>query len=133
MRVVGVYFATLVVFLGMDFVWLSSMLGRLYKPALGEFLAEKPNFPAAGVFYALYAVGIVALAVMPAREVGVLRATWMGALLGLVAYGTYDLTNMATLRNWSTTLTVADMAWGTVATAVAATVGCVVARSLIGR
>jgi len=82
-------------------------------------------------FYLLFAAGLVVLAVRPGLEAGSLRlATGNGAMLGLVAYATYDLTNQATLRNWTTALTLTDLAWGTLLSAIAATVGYLAARAV---
>lgn len=123
------YIATAAVFFGMDFVWLSLAHGPLYKARLGSLLLDKPNFPAAGGFYLLYVIGVVVFSVMPALAQGSwMRALWGGALLGLIAYGTYDMTNQATLVGWSPVITVVDMLWGTFATGVAATAGYFIVR-----
>ena len=115
------YVAALVSFCALDFVWLGLMGPRLYKARIGRLLLPQPDIPAAAAFYVLYAVGIVGLAVMPA---GSWRgALGRGALLGLVAYATYDLTNQATLAGWDSGLTLFDMAWGTIATGAAAAIG----------
>ena len=123
------YAATAGIFLAMDFVWLSLTHATLYKAKLGGLLLDKPNFTVAALFYLFYAVGVVIFAVLPALEQGSwLRALWAGALLGFIAYGAYDLTNMATLAGWSPTVTFVDMAWGTFATGVAATAAYHVTR-----
>jgi len=107
-----------------DFIWLSNAINFLYRPKLGGLLADKPVLWAAALFYVLYAVGLTVLVLRPAvAEGGVLTALWMGALLGLVAYGTYDLTNQATLKDWSLTVTVVDMAWGAFITGVVSAFG----------
>lgn len=122
MTIVYAYGATLVLFLAADFVWLSTMTARFYRPVLGDLLLAKPNMVAAAVFYLAYPMGLALFAVLPAvRGGGVAQAALWGALFGLFTYGTYDLTNQATLRNWSTTLTIVDMAWGTVLGGLAAT------------
>jgi uncharacterized membrane protein len=111
-------------FLAIDSVWLSQMASRFYRPALGEMLAEKPNLAAAAVFYVVYVTGIIVLAVLPAMDRGGLaRAAMLGAFVGFLAYGTYDLTNHATVRDWPLRLTLVDMAWGTVLTSLAACAG----------
>jgi uncharacterized membrane protein len=123
LKYVIAYAATAVVFFGLDFVWLSRMLG-FYRSEMGGLLLEQPKLGFAAGFYALYVVGIVALVVVPALGGGGWGQTLlMGALLGLVAYGTYDMTNMSTLKGWSLNLALVDMAWGTFVTAVAATAG----------
>ena len=116
------YVVTAIVFFAMDFVWLSFANGALYKPRLGALLLQTPNLSIAAGFYLLYVVGILAFAVFPAITQGDwTRAAWGGALLGLVAYGTYDVTNLATLVGWSAVVSIVDMAWGTLATGTAAT------------
>ncbi len=126
LKYVIAYVATAVVFFGLDFVWLSRMLG-FYRAEMGSLLLEQPKLGYAGAFYALYVVGIVALVVVPALSGGGWgQALAMGALLGLVAYGTYDMTNMSTLNGWSLKLALVDMAWGTFVTATAATAGYLV-------
>ena len=123
------YVASMIVFLGLDAVWLSLMGPRLYRPVLGDMLAQKLNAPAAIAFYVIYGLGVVVLAVAPAlRENAGGKAALSGAVLGFVAYATYDLTNQATLRVWSTRLTLADMAWGAALTALAAYAGFQAAR-----
>lgn len=108
----------------MDAIWLTLAVPRLYQPALGDLLAPQPNFAVAAVFYLLYLVGVVVFAVLPGVEANSLwRALGMGALLGLVAYGTYDFTNLSTLRNWPVGLSLIDVCWGVVLTGTAATVG----------
>lgn len=112
-------------FLAMDAVWLTVMTPRLYRPELGPVLRESFDLTAALLFYALYFVGMVGLAIAPALRVQrVSMAAANGALLGLVAYGTYDLTAQATLKGWTWKVTLADLAWGCVATAVACTLAC---------
>jgi uncharacterized membrane protein len=131
MKYVIAYVATLIVFVGVDFVWLANAGARLYRPVLGDMLLDKPNLAAAIVFYLLYAAGVVFFAVSAALRNGAWStAALNGAVLGLVAYATYDLTNQATLRNWSTTLTALDLGWGTALTAASATAGYFVTRAL---
>lgn len=116
-------------FLGCDAVWLSVMASRLYRPYLGEMLRADFDLAPAMAFYAIYFAGMLVFAVAPARAVGLWSAAaWRGALLGLVAYATYDLTNQATLRDWPVIITLADLCWGTVLTGFAATIGFIVAR-----
>ena len=122
--VVVAYITTLVVFLGLDFIWLTVMTPRLYQPDIGPLMAAQPNMVAAILFYGLFIVGLVVFAILPALERGGLRrAASLAALFGLLAYATYDLTNLATLRGFTVRLTVADMIWGAVVSAVAASAG----------
>lgn len=109
------YIAALLLFFLADMVWLGTMSSRLYKPTLGDILLSDVSMMPAIVFYLLYPVGLVVFAINPALKGGnMTTALAFGALFGLFTYGTYDLTNQATLRNWSTGLTLADMAWGCV-------------------
>jgi len=122
------WIATAIAFLGLDAIWLSNMAPRIYKPFIGEIMREGMNVGAAVAFYLIYVSGIVFFAVLPALEKGSLtKALINGAAMGLVAYATYDLTNQATLKVWDIRVTLADMAWGTVATAAAAAIAYTVA------
>ena len=124
-QIVIAYAATAVVFLALDAVWLTMMADRLYRPALGPLLLDKFEIAPAALFYLLYITGIVVFAVAPGLENGRWTTSLqLGALLGLVAYATYDLTNQATLRNWPWRVTLADLCWGTFVTGVAAAVAC---------
>jgi len=112
---------TALLFLAMDAVWLTLMAPRLYRPEIGTLLRSSFDLLPALLFYLLYVSGIVVLAVQPALEAArPLAAGWRGTLLGLVSYGAYDLTNQATLKGWSWRVTLADLAWGSIATGVAA-------------
>lgn len=122
------YVATFVAFISLDAVWLGTMSSRLYKPALGDLLANNVRLVPAVLFYLLYIGGVVAFAVLPSQKPSM--ALLRGAGLGLIAYATYDLTNQATLRRWPTYITVADLTWGMVATGVAAAVACAVCQAL---
>lgn len=123
------YLASGLAFAAIDAVWLTTMANRLYRPVIGPIMADKPDMGAAVAFYLIMIGGIVFLAVSPALKGGGLaQAALNGAVLGLVAYATYDLTNQAILSTWSVRMTVIDIAWGTVLTAVAASAGYLAAR-----
>lgn len=122
------YVATLLAFLLLDGLWLGVLMAPTYRELLGSLMLEKPLLVPAAVFYCLYVFGCVVFVVLPSLTWQ--RAARMGALLGLVAYGTYDLTNWATLRGWSVQVSLMDWAWGTFATALACTVGWGVAGRL---
>lgn len=123
-RYILAYVGTGITFAAFDAVWLTTMTDRFYKPLLGSLLAPVPDMRAAVVFYLISIFGTVFFAVHPALKTGSWhRATLNGAILGFVAYATYDLTNQATLAGWSTQMTVVDMGWGTVLTAASATGG----------
>ncbi|WP_252181393.1 DUF2177 family protein [Azospirillum sp. B4] len=124
LRLMAVYGATLVVFLALDAIWLTRMVG-FYRQVMGDMMAEQPRLAPAAVFYLLMVAGIVFFAVEPAlrSDAPLTNALVRGALFGLVSYATYDLTNHATLRLWSARLSAVDMAWGAVLTSLAAAAG----------
>lgn len=112
------YFLTLVILLGIDSVWLGLVAPKFYRSQIGHLMAEKANLLVAGLFYLLFVGVLVYFVVAPAVQSGEMRnALLRGALFGLVTYATYDLTNHATLRDWSSLVTVVDMIWGTLLTA----------------
>ncbi len=130
-KLAALYGITTIVFFAFDFVWLSTATSRLYKPMLGDLLAEKPLLGVAAVFYLVYVVGILVFAVMPGLQEGaVLGALWRGALFGFLAYATYDLSNLSTLRGWSWQISVIDMVWGTILNSVVAVAGFYAGRWL---
>ncbi|MDN5869980.1 MAG: DUF2177 family protein [Nitrococcus sp.] len=133
MKAYGIaYIATALVFLCVDTIWLTVAAQRLYRPLMENMLLEHFNLLPAVLFYLIYIAGIVVFAISPAFSTGRwVTATWHGALLGLLAYATYDLTNQATLRNWPVAVTIADLCWGTFLTAFAATAGYMIARTLV--
>jgi uncharacterized membrane protein len=117
------YGLTALVFLPLDFLWLRIVGQGFYRERLGDILADEFRLAPAVAFYLLYLVGVVIFAVQPALAAGSwLTALVYGALFGFFAYATYDLTNMATLRQWSWAVTVVDIAWGTVLTGFSAAV-----------
>lgn len=125
------YLATGIVFIAVDAVWLSLAAPRLYRPTLGPILADAVRPAPAVAFYLVYVLGVLLLAVLPAaREGGWARGLLNGALLGAMAYATYDLTNQATLKVWSTKITLLDIGWGAFVTALAATAGVLAVRWL---
>jgi uncharacterized membrane protein len=129
MRYLAAYGAAFVVFLGLDFVWLSVFAGGFYARELGPLLLPQGRLGPAAAFYLLYLVGVVVFVVAPALERGRwTRAAGLGALFGLVAYGAYDLTNLSTLKGFPAILAVVDLAWGATVTAVAASAGYAAGR-----
>ena len=125
------YGATLCVFLAIDALWLAVLMKPVYAAALGPLLADSPRWAPAVLFYLLYVAGLLVFAILPGLRARRGRtAAALGALLGLLAYGTYDLSNYATLRDWPLGLTAIDMAWGAVLSAVSATAGYLSASRL---
>jgi uncharacterized membrane protein len=109
------YLAALVTFVAADMVWLGTMAPRFYRPTLGDIAISGVNLPPAILFYAIYPIGVLIFAISPAlKSDSLITAAVYGALFGFFTYATYDLTNHATLRNWTLALTLVDMAWGTV-------------------
>jgi uncharacterized membrane protein len=120
MKWIAGYGAAGVAMLALDLLWLSFVAPAVYKPALGDLLADRVNITAAALFYAIYVMGVVVLGAQPGLKAQSMAAACLyGAALGFVAYATYDLTNLATLKLWSVKVTVIDIAWGTVMTALA--------------
>ena len=130
-KLLGLYGICVVTFFALDLTWLSVATKRIYQPRLGDLLAKQPKLGVAAAFYLLYVAGVVALAVVPGLGRGsVVAALWRGALLGLLAYATYDLTNLATVRDWPWQLSAIDMAWGTTVTSLVTVVGYLAGRWL---
>lgn len=118
-EILSPFFIALFIFLLIDIIWISLSVKFLYKPAFGELLNEKPVLWAAILFYIIYVFGLTLIIIKPAINYDSLtHALLMGAIFGLVAYGTYNLTNMAIIKNWSPKVVFIDMAWGTFLTSI---------------
>jgi uncharacterized membrane protein len=129
MKVIYLYFLTVPVFFGIDMIWLGFIAKGFYRNNLGHLLRSDVNWSAALIFYLLYIGGILIFATLPALEKKSLyQAVVLGGLFGFFAYATYDLTNMATLKDWPLNVVIVDIVWGIVLTA---SVGA--ASFLIGR
>ena len=125
--------ATAMAFIALDFVWLTLASPTIYKTEIGPLLLAQPKIGPALVFYGLYLVGVVVFVVRPALDSGKLAAAILaGVFYGVVAYATYDLTNLATLAGFTTKLAVIDMVWGGLATGVASGVGYLVGSRVKG-
>ena len=127
MKILLSYLAVAVSFVAIDMVWLSLMAERLYRPVLGDILKPRPELAPTAVFYLIYTIGLFGFVVWPAQQA---ESPLRALLFGCVKYATYDLTNQATLRNWSNLLSVADICWGSVLAAVSALIGYMVAQRL---
>ncbi|GGC58235.1 DUF2177 family protein [Undibacterium terreum] len=113
------------VFCGLDYLWLEHVAKDFYRSQLGDLLGHV-DMAAAALFYLIYIFGVVVFSVRPALKSGnFFKAMVYGALLGMVAYGTYDLSNLATIKGWSRQLALVDIVWGMFATSMAATTGFV--------
>jgi uncharacterized membrane protein len=118
MKLVYLYLLTLPVFFGIDMLWIGVLAKGFYRKNLGHLLRPDINWTAALIFYLLYIVGILIFATLPALEKQSLRqAVVLGALFGLFAYATYDLSNLATLKDWPVKIVFVDILWGMVLTA----------------
>ncbi len=118
------YLLTAVVFFAIDMTWLGFIAKDLYKKYLGGFLSDKVNWTAAIIFYLLFIIGIFYFAILPAIEKNsVAKAILSGALFGFFTYATYDLTNLATLKNWPLQIVFIDIIWGSVLTGLVSTAG----------
>jgi uncharacterized membrane protein len=109
------FFIALLVFFGIDMVWLVLVAKKFYQDHIGFLMKPDINWPAAIIFYLLFIIGLVIFVISPAIE----KRSWVhallyGALFGLITYATYDLTNLATLKDWPMLVTVVDLIWGTV-------------------
>jgi uncharacterized membrane protein len=118
------YVGTLVVMVVLDLLWLGVVAKPMYQQGIGHLMADQPVVPVALLFYALFGLGLVVFAVLPAGPApGWGKTVGMAALFGFMAYATYDLTNLATLKQWPLALSLVDMAWGTCVSAAAAAGG----------
>lgn len=118
MKVIYLYLLSIPVFFGLDMIWLGFVARGFYRNNLGHLLRPDVNWIAAIIFYLLYIIGILIFATMPALEKNSLRqAVLLGGLFGFFAYATYDLTNLATLKDWPFIVVLVDIAWGVVLTA----------------
>lgn len=133
MQIATAYFVSLTAFLLADYIWLSLVARKFYWDRLSHLLADQPNLMAAAGFYAVYVVGIVMFAILPAiRSDSATMAILNGAAFGFFAYATYDMTNYATLKNWPLSVVLVDVAWGTFLTGGTAIVGYLVTRYILG-
>lgn len=125
------YITILVSLLGIDFIWIGVVAKSFYQKHIGFIMAEKFSITPAVIFYALYAFGIMYFVVNPALAIkSFSSAIFRGALLGLLAYSAYDLTNQATLAKWPLKVTVVDILWGTVLTALVSAIAYLVISKL---
>lgn len=109
-----VYLITFVAFFVVDIIWLGLVARKFYKEQLGFIMKEKTNWTAAVIFYFIFIFGLVFFVIDPALQSGeIMDALIRGLLFGLMAYSTYDLTNLATLDKWPLKVTIVDLIWGT--------------------
>lgn len=132
MALIGVFLITVIAFLAIDAVALTLMMLPLFQRHIGDLLRDEALFGVAAAFYVFYAAGVIYFAVMPGFKAGSLGlAVLNGALLGLIAYGTYEFSNMATLKGWAWPMVITDTLWGAVLTGTTAAIGYLAARWLL--
>lgn len=128
------YLITLAVFFAIDMLWLGIVAKRFYSRQLGFLMSPKVVWGPAILFYLLFIVGLLVFAVRPAVAAGApLQAVWLGGLLGLTCYATYDLTNLATIKGWPVVVTVVDLVWGTVLGGLVSFLSALIGRGLVNR
>ncbi|MBW8758940.1 MAG: DUF2177 family protein [Burkholderiales bacterium] len=132
MKLLLPWLASVATMMALDVLWIGVLARPLYSRGMGHLMAERPNVVAALAFYLLYAAGLMAFVVLRQPPGAWKAAAAWGAAFGFMAYMTYDLTNLATLRDWPLALSFVDIAWGCVATGLAATAGRLVADRVSG-
>ena len=134
LRFFTAYVCTAAILFPLDLIWIGAIAKNFYRDGLGPIMAEKPNIAVAVAFYVLYVVGLCLFVVVPAlTENAWKHAVLWGALFGLFAYATYDLTNLATLTQFPARIAIVDMAWGTFLSSVSCTAGFFIARFVLAR
>lgn len=123
MRYFKALIAFLIVFLSVDAIWISQVAIKIYANDVPHLMADAANVPAAVIFYALYAAGVVYFSISPNFDKSTLKVACQGALLGAFAYATYTFTNYALLDGWTATIAITDTAWGAVITGLGAAAG----------
>ena len=124
------FFASLI-FLIIDVLWLNFAVKNFYRPNLGNLLLDKPVFWAAALFYLVYVIGVTIIVIQPSlNNNSLFQAFFIGCVLGIVAYGTYNLTNMATIKGWSPYVVFVDMLWGGILTGTSSTLGIIIAKKI---
>lgn len=132
-KLVIAYLATMVVFFAIDFVWLTTIAQRFYQSQIGPLLLDQFRMGVAFGFYLFYLGGVIFFAVNPALQANsLMTAARYGALFGFFCYATYDLTNLATLKGYTVTVAVVDMAWGTLLTGTSALLGTWITMKITG-
>ena len=126
------YLITLPIFFIIDMIWLGLVAKTFYAQQIGHLMKSEINWPAAMIFYLLFIVGLVIFVVMPALKAESWQmAVLYGALFGLISYATYDLTNLATLKDWPVLITVVDLIWGSALAASVSTISYLVANKIL--
>jgi uncharacterized membrane protein len=131
MKIIISFFSVLISLLLIDIVWLTVMSKNFYSKQIGHLLSESPKLFPAGIFYLIYSFGIIFFVVLPAIQgnFNISKTFIYGALLGIIAYGTYDLTNHATIKDWPTIVTAVDIVWGALLTGTVAVIALLITKN----
>jgi len=125
-------FITSILFLIIDLIWLSFSVKYFYRPQLGALLNEKPVMWAAVLFYLIYVVGLAIIILQPAiKQDSITQAFFTGIVFGIVAYGTFNFTNMATIKNWSPYVVLIDIIWGGFLTGTSSALGIYLSKKFL--
>jgi uncharacterized membrane protein len=125
------YITTLIPLTALDMLWILVLAKKFYEDKMGFLFSKSINLVPVAFFYPIYALGVMVFAVLPAvSSASWFEALWRGALLGLVAYGAYDLTNHSTIANWPVSMTIVDMAWGMTVTALTSVIAYFIITAL---
>ena len=132
MNLIKAYGVTLVTFLLIDFVWLGFIAKKFYAKHLGYLMAPKPNWAAAFIFYLIFVAGLLLFVIYPQlNKEGFLQVLLYGMAFGLVTYATYDLTNLATIKDWPVLITVVDLIWGTSLSGITSLISLMILRKIL--
>ncbi|GAB3516733.1 DUF2177 family protein [Emticicia fontis] len=132
MKILLTFVITLLIFGAIDFLWLGLIAKNLYQQKLGFIMADKFNWVAALIFYLMYVGGILYFVIFPSLNNGNWQTALLkGAILGILCYGTYDLTNMATLKNWPYEIVIIDILWGAFLTGLTSTLSFIIAQKFL--
>jgi uncharacterized membrane protein len=130
MTYIYLYLLTTIAFFVIDFLWLKFAASN-YSKKIGHLMASKPKLVPALIFYLIFVVGVIIFAVLPGYEAqNILKTIMLGALFGMLSYSTYDLTNLATLKNWPVSITIIDIIWGTTVSTITSVAGYYIATLL---
>ncbi|NMA48692.1 MAG: DUF2177 family protein [Tissierellia bacterium] len=125
------YIITLIIFFAIDIIWLGFIAKDIYKEHLGFIMGEKTNWIAAIVFYMVYIIGLIFFALNPAlQKDSLIYAALVGGFFGLITYATYDMTNLATLKDWSIFITAIDITWGTLLCSATSSISFIILRAM---
>ncbi|WP_136634660.1 DUF2177 family protein [Pseudooceanicola onchidii] len=133
MQTLTLYLSTALIFLGLDAIMLKNVMRPLFETRISDLLLEDLRLAPAAVFYLFYVGGVIWFVSLPALKQDVpVQALLQGALIGAMAYGTYEFTNYATLKDWAPKMVAVDLIWGTVLTGTSAWLGVLITRAIFG-